>query len=35
MLPYRTNGARSFGADLSPVVFSAQSRLTSELLRFL
>jgi hypothetical protein len=27
--------ARSFGTRLSPVTFSAQTRLTSELLRFL
>ena len=26
---------RVFGAELSPVIFSAQTRLTSELLRFL
>jgi hypothetical protein len=36
MLPYRFLAkARGFGATLSPVTFSAQARLTSELLRFL
>jgi hypothetical protein len=32
-LPLRT--IRSFGARLSPVIFSARALLTSELLRFL
>ncbi len=38
MLLYRSvnkDEARSFGVMLSPVTFSAQARLTSELLRFL
>ena len=35
-LVYRSlTRARSFGTRLSPVEFSAQARLTSELLRFL
>jgi len=35
-LAYRSlTRARSFGNSLSPVTFSAQVRLTSELLRFL
>jgi len=37
MLSYRAikDGTLSFGTDLSPVTFSAQNRLTSELLRTL
>jgi hypothetical protein len=35
-LPYRTlTRSSSFGAVLSPVIFTAQENLTSELLRFL
>ena len=35
-LAYRSlTRTRSFGTRLSPVTFSAQARLTSELLRFL
>jgi hypothetical protein len=34
-LPYHSRRVRSFGDALSPVIFTAQDNLTSELLRFL